>query len=895
MASYLGLGGSNADKPIIYGGLNVSTSLRDVPIPIFGGTRRLPTNCIWYNNFKKHSVGGGIFGSGGGGKGGQYDYTAAVCLAYSEGPVDSINLVWSAASATALTTLSDLGFSFNSGTASQAPESWIVTEYPTQAESYAYTSYFFDENLDLGSSAQVPDNQFEGQRTSMYSYVHSTPGYIDPTVEPPYQYTGYDILMSDWITDWLTNPQYGMGFASGDLSSMTQFRNQLLAYGIFHSPLLNSQEKGTQVLDRYAQSSYAWIYYDGLQIQFFPLGDTVVTGNATTFTPQNDVAYVLTPGDFKEPIKVTRKAPIDCYNRTLLDLVDRTLGYVSNPLEYRDDTLVDLYGLRDAPSIQGNDICDPLVGQIVVNLCGVRTANIRNTYQWKSSYRLILCLPGTILALNEPNIGLSNFLVRVTKISQDDKELIEIEAEEYPGTMGTLPTTLPAVTTTSTGPPNATTPSGNVNTPMIAEPDSSFTGGVPRLYVAASGGANFGGCQVWISFDNLNYAMIDPINASAPQGVLTAALASHADPDLIDTLSVDMTESLTVLPPFTTGAADAYRTLSMICAQPTLSGGVYVVPTNGELLAPGTTATTGTYTANLTYLRRGLYGTAPASHSIGDQFTMIDVSLSQGTTVAYDLPPQYIGQPIYVKLAALNQFDRSAQDLSSLTAYSYTPTGLGYGTAAGGVPATPTGLAVASGVQSAVVSWLANAAADNVLSYNVYRAPGTGASFGSASIVQNISALGWDDNTLAANTGSTYFLTAVNAAGESGHTSGVSVTTATTVVNQFGFGFDRDVSFGTLGQSLVEFTVNFPWTLIAGMATSEVKITGTGPTTSTSFPIYVNGVNVGSIDFATSATTATFTKASNTNVAAGQTTQVYLPSNLNGMTGRLFGSVVGTR
>ena len=66
--------------PIIYSGLNISTSRQDIPVPIFWGMVRLPTNCIWYGDFERHNV--GPKGSKGGGKGGEeYDYTAAVLLA----------------------------------------------------------------------------------------------------------------------------------------------------------------------------------------------------------------------------------------------------------------------------------------------------------------------------------------------------------------------------------------------------------------------------------------------------------------------------------------------------------------------------------------------------------------------------------------------------------------------------------------------------------------------------------------------------------------------------------------------------------------------------------------------------------------------------------------------
>ncbi len=593
-------------------------------------------------------------------------------------------------------------------------------------------------------------------------------------------------------------------------------------------------------------------------------------------------------------LQINRKDPADCYNRTILNFMNRILGYVSDPVEYRDDTLVDLYGLRDNTAVEGTDICDPTVAKILVQLAGKREAYIRNTYKWKTSYRYIRILPGTIVALSENNIGLSDHQVRVTKVEEGDDGIISVEAEEFPGGVGTYTTSTIADSVPPTF-PNLNTDPGSVNTPAIIEPDSSFTQGLPTLYVAASGGANWGGAQVHISFDGLAFSHIGDVTAEAIQGLLTAPLPDASGLDVTNTLSVDCTESLATPTTVTNADADALRTLSLITGQPALISGAYEVPNDGELLAFGDTAPTGTYSADLTYLPRGVYGTAHSAHSSGDQFTVMDVSLSSGSVVEYKLDPQYIGTRIFFKLLSYNVFGGPPQDLSLAVLYAYTPTGLGYGTGTGGVPATPTGLVVGSGVLSALAAWAANAAADNVLTYDLWRAPGPGGSFGSAVSVFSGLTLNRTDPSLTAGGQYTYFLTATNAAGTSGPTAGVDVTVGATVVNRFGFGFERDLSFGILGASFIESTVNFNWTMPTGLPESEIKITGTGPSSQTDLDLQVNGVSVGTIRFAISATSATFIKGSPSSVPAGQTSSIVLPANLNGMTGRLYGSVVGTQ
>ena len=147
---------------------------------------------------------------------------------------------------------------------------------------------------------------------------------------------------------------------------------------------------------------------------------------------------------------------------------------------------------------------------------------------------------------------------------------------------------------------------GNVNPPAIFEPSTAIIpGSSPQVWVAASGGADWGGCLVSISFDGTNYDYIGTITSAAYQGVLTANLAAASGLDTTDTLAIDLTLSAGILPTAATNAdANAFRTLCYICPNFTATA-----PGNGELLAYGAVAPTGTYTNNLIYLQRGLYGT----------------------------------------------------------------------------------------------------------------------------------------------------------------------------------------------------------------------------------------------------------------------------------------------
>ncbi len=110
----------------------------------------------------------------------------------------------------------------------------------------------------------------------------------------------------------------------------------------------------------------------------------------------------------------------------------------------------------------------------------------------------------------------------------------------------------------------------------------------------------------------------------------------------------------------TTADADSYVTLCFC---------------DGELLSFATATLTAANKYNLTYLRRGAYGTAIGSHAAGTQFARFgpnDPSLFR-----YAYPASFIGHSIFVKLPAFNIFGQALQGLAGVSAYSYTLLGTG--------------------------------------------------------------------------------------------------------------------------------------------------------------------------------------------------------------------------
>jgi hypothetical protein len=204
---------------------------------------------------------------------------------------------------------------------------------------------------------------------------------------------------------------------------------------------------------------------------------------------------------------------------------------------------------------------------------------------------------------------------------------------------------------------------GNTNRPIIFEPPAELTNGELLVWIIATGmSPDWAGCGVYVSLDNATYASIGTILAGGIQGIVSAPFASGSDPDLTDTLSVDLTQSQSQLLPATQQDADDFVSLCY-CASD--AGG-------GELIAYTGASLTSAFLYDLgSYIRRGCYGTTIASHGVGSSFGRI-----VATTFSQKFQSNLIGRTLYFKFPALNSYG-ALQDLSLASAYPYTLTGSG--------------------------------------------------------------------------------------------------------------------------------------------------------------------------------------------------------------------------
>jgi len=256
---------------------------------------------------------------------------------------------------------------------------------------------------------------------------------------------------------------------------------------------------------------------------------------------------------------------------------------------------------------------------------------------------------------------LSAYPVRIVSIEEDDKGLLAVVAEEL-----TVGVSTPAANPrqgTSSFTLNRNIAASAINAPLIFEPPPALTGNVAQVWAGASGGVagvadpNWGGCYVWLSYDNVSYSNIATIDQPLRQGFLTATLAAANGWDTSHTLAVSLAESGGVLTGTSAVSAQQGATLALA---------------GNELLAYESAGLTGAHAYNLTGLERGMYATAGAAHASGAPFARLD-----GAVIKYNLPASAVGQALYFKFQSFNVFGGGGEALSSCAVYTYTPSGAG--------------------------------------------------------------------------------------------------------------------------------------------------------------------------------------------------------------------------
>ncbi len=443
----------------------------------------------------------------------------------------------------------------------------------------------------------------------------------------------------------------------------------------------------------------------------------------------------------QDPVQITRTDFNDAYNVVRVEVTSADGFFAYLPVEARDQNAIELAGgPRIMPTVTAHEIVGVEVGAIVAQLILQQGLYWRNTATFKLDETMCLLEPMDMVTLTDANLGLTRTQYRILSIEEDDNAELTVTAQEFRQGVSSAIAYSKQVSASGVPNPSAAASSVNTPV-IFEPTDALVDQAQVWMAVCVGGGAydpNWGGCQVWISVDNDNYIQAGTIYGPSRMGVLTANLGTYtgANPDNTNTLSVDLSESDGVLASGALSDAQAGRTLCYVdgelisyvtatLADVTASGELHHVPATAPynvvvnnaatflsaglvtdgfhtytqvssnpndfeyvLIEPGVYEFGGqppfnpgiqfnytygnSYHYQLTELERGMYGTTIASHAMNAQFARLDSAIFE-----YDLPDDYVGVPIYIKLVSFNIFGLGLEDISSVAPFNYTPTGAG--------------------------------------------------------------------------------------------------------------------------------------------------------------------------------------------------------------------------
>ncbi|EKP61899.1 phage tail protein [Acinetobacter baumannii] len=608
--------------------------------PLVYGKNRVAANMFWYGDFSStaHTT-----TTKSGGKGGKtktsnttYTYSASLMLGLCETKIRDIGNIWrdkeqivpKTEGGVQLKPIDQLGFELFDG--DQNPVwGYLASMHPDQAVHYPFLGYIACANYDLGGSASLSNHNFE---------VISDITFSD---------TIHDANPADVIEDFITNPRYGAA-PSLNMADLSEFRTYCAATNLLISPALTEQRAAHEIINEIVEAVNCAIVPspDGLKIRSY--GDTAVSGNGVTFTPDLTPAYHLTDDDFigdDQPVRVKRSRDTDAFNHCQIEYVNRFNQYNTETVEAKDQANIEMFGLRTQDPVKYDFFCEPKIARHAVQLLLQRKLYVRNEYEFDLGWKYCRLEPMDIVTLTDESLGLDRFPVRITRIEEDQDGLLTVTAEELAlGSRSAVEYDLQA----SNGYQGGNEEPGNVNAPVIFEPPLDLTDGKNQVWVAASGGSNWGGCNVWASLDNTTYEMIGTIYGSARYGQLVAAINASET-----AMQVQLNTSSQIF----SGTSEDAQVNTTLCRV----GDEYVSYVDATLNGSGL------YT--LGGVLRGRFDDALA-HNTGESFVRIDKAIFQ-----HEFNSNLINKTLYLKFTSFNGLQQKEQTLDEVTAYSHTLNG----------------------------------------------------------------------------------------------------------------------------------------------------------------------------------------------------------------------------
>lgn len=542
-----------------------------------------------------------------------------------------------------VTNSSKLNLTFFNGAVGQSAWSYMQSKYPSAAFGYTGICHVGANPMALGTAAATPQYNYELVGLNVF------PG------------GGLDAHPCDIFRTVLSDALVGVGFPSANIDAWTDAYAYWAANGYLVSKKLDTQVSVFDAMNEVIKVGNVGPVWSGGLLKLVPYGDTTAVGNGYTYTPNTTPVVTLTWDDLLEPteqdlgrstsdekLQCAIKAPQDCWNYVQAQYTDRLNHYNNGLISAQNSAFIADYGRRIQSPQSWEWITSKAAASWALDLYLKSECYKPNTYKFWLPFRFSRLEP------MDPVMLPTGEVVRLQQVDVSPDGRIALEAEQFTYGSGNV-TIYPKQDPVSYYPGVSTAHPGDAFPVVVQSATPQLGPNQYAIQIAAAGSSSdFGGANIYISTDNSDFTFLDKVSAPAVVGLLSSALGAVTDPDTTSVPGVDLTlagpdaELSTV----TQALADQFATLCCIVDPATQSS---------ELISYEAATLTAAGRYNLSYLRRGVYGTPVLSHSIGASFAY----LGSGYPFAvYHYAPVLSGQTIYIKLQAFNLLENQLQDLS---------------------------------------------------------------------------------------------------------------------------------------------------------------------------------------------------------------------------------------
>ena len=599
----------------------INTASYGEVVPEILGTTRVSGNIIDYEDFTAHEHSSTTrTGKGGGGSSHTeitYTYTVAAAIALCEGPIAGVGKVWRDKEIYTYPS-EKIELTLFNGEQGQAPWPYMVSKHPDKALPYSGLAYMAGV-VDLGERGSLPQYKFEIM------------GKLRDTGD------GIDVNPADYIEHVLQS----VG-ADVQIEGIENYRAYCRAADILIStPPDQKSAKAQSIINDIAEITNSLVFWSTDRLKIVPLADKPVGD----WTPENQIQYDLTADDFiagtdGQLILYKRKDTSEAYNEATVEFINRANSYEKETVSFEVVADVQKNGLKPASKKTAHYLYTKARAQYYAEQLAMKRLYSKTQYTFRLDWAFCTLEVGDLVTLTDEACQLNKQIVVITAVNEAADGQLEFTAEGKPA--GTYAPARYDVHENERPFVDYNQEAPSVNDVAIFQTVGDVGGN--QVFIGVNAPSGWGGCSVWLSDNDENYARVGSITQQARMGRTLTALSNTGDGVSVKLNQGSMKGGTHI-------DAERANTLSWI---------------DGEALSyeGAQLQTDGSY--KLTGLVRGQYATISTDHASGARFIRIDEALYRHAYRKED-----IGKTVYLKFTSMNLFGTNEQGLDEVQAYPY--------------------------------------------------------------------------------------------------------------------------------------------------------------------------------------------------------------------------------